>query len=278
MAAGLVSHNVTTSPGVTFAVISWVPDTSAPDVGARPVHIAFDTTGAEVLTAAQVTSLLAALAAGATSMAKAEDVASANADVGVPAMAIQKATPADTAGTDGDYAMLQMSVGRLWTDAQSHGDVASDAVDSGNPVKVGARAIAGLSTATLVSAADRVDSVAGLDGAQIVRPHCGLEDIVSAVATCTAGANTSAISAQGAGIKVYVTSVIIRNAGTSNGNLLLTDGTGGTTKADIPFPASTGTVWNPPVPLPFSANTAIFVDPSGSDNIIVTVIGFKSKV
>ncbi len=59
-----------------------------------------------------------AIAAGATSFVKLEDVASADADAGVPAMAIQKATPADTAGTDGDYAMLQMSAGRLWASAK----------------------------------------------------------------------------------------------------------------------------------------------------------------
>lgn len=58
-----------------------------------------------------------AVAAGATSFVKLEDVASADADAGVPAMAIQKATPANTAGTDGDYAMLQMSAGRLWASA-----------------------------------------------------------------------------------------------------------------------------------------------------------------
>ena len=57
------------------------------------------------------------LAAGATAIAKAEDVASADADVGVPAMAVRKATPANTSGTDGDYEMLQMSGGRLWTSA-----------------------------------------------------------------------------------------------------------------------------------------------------------------
>ena len=45
----------------------------------------------------------ATLAAGATAIAKAEDVASADADVGVPAMAVRKATPANTSGTDGDY-------------------------------------------------------------------------------------------------------------------------------------------------------------------------------
>lgn len=57
------------------------------------------------------------LAAGATNIAKAEDVASADADVGVPAMAVRKATPANTSGTDGDYEMLQMSAGRLWASA-----------------------------------------------------------------------------------------------------------------------------------------------------------------
>jgi hypothetical protein len=86
--------------------------------------MAFDSSGLEVLTAAQVISLLGKLdtlhtdlGAGAATIAKAEDVASANADVGVPAMAIRKATPANTSGTDGDYEMLQISAGRLWVDA-----------------------------------------------------------------------------------------------------------------------------------------------------------------
>ena len=59
----------------------------------------------------------ATVAAGATNIAKAEDVASADADVGVPAMAVRKATPANTSGTDGDYEMLQISGGRLWASA-----------------------------------------------------------------------------------------------------------------------------------------------------------------
>ncbi len=66
---------------------------------------------------AQVTSFGGSPAAGATSIAKAEDVASADADVGVPAMAVRKATPANTSGTDGDYEFLQISAGRLWASA-----------------------------------------------------------------------------------------------------------------------------------------------------------------
>jgi hypothetical protein len=64
-----------------------------------------------------ITTLPVSLASGAAAIAKAEDVASADADVGVPAMAVRKATPANTSGTDGDYEMLQMSAGRLWVDA-----------------------------------------------------------------------------------------------------------------------------------------------------------------
>jgi hypothetical protein len=49
---------------------------------------------------------------------KAEDAASANGDKGIVVHAVQKATPADTAGTDGDYAPLQMSGGRLHVSTQ----------------------------------------------------------------------------------------------------------------------------------------------------------------
>jgi hypothetical protein len=76
------------------------------------------TVGSHAVTNAGTFAVQATIASGATSIAKAEDVASADADVGVPAMAIQKASPADTAGTDGDYAMLQMSAGRLWASAK----------------------------------------------------------------------------------------------------------------------------------------------------------------
>lgn len=55
--------------------------------------------------------------ASATNFTKAEDAASANADVGVANLAVRKATPANTSDTDGDYEMLQMSAGRLWTSA-----------------------------------------------------------------------------------------------------------------------------------------------------------------
>jgi hypothetical protein len=63
--------------------------------------------------------------AGASSFVKLEDAASVDADAGVPAMAVRKAAPANTSGTDGDYEMLQMSAGMLWTNAMGLGATCS---------------------------------------------------------------------------------------------------------------------------------------------------------
>jgi hypothetical protein len=158
--------------------------------------------------------------------------------------------------------------------------VAHDAVDSGTPYKQGGRAVAGLSGITLVAAADRTDFLSGIDGAQYVRPHCGLEDIVSGVLANTDGASTSVIAAQGAGVKTYITSVIIANTSATAVTVDLRDGAAGSVKATFPVPANTsGVVCNLPVPLPFSANTAVCMDGSAAaSTVTTTLIGFKSKV
>jgi hypothetical protein len=160
------------------------------------------------------------------------------------------------------------------------GDIAHDAADSGNPEKMGAKAIAGLSTATLVAAADRTQLYAGLDGALITRPHCGLEDLVSGLAAITDGSSTSVIASAGAGVKNYITSVMIANTSADPVTVDLRDGAAGSVKATLPVPANTsGVVCNFPVPLGFSAATAVCADPSAAaSTITVTLLGFKSKV
>lgn len=75
-----------------------------------------DNAGSLTVDNAGTFAVQATLAAGAAAIAKAEDVASADADVGVAAMAVRKATPANTSGSDGDYEFFQMSAGRLWVD------------------------------------------------------------------------------------------------------------------------------------------------------------------
>jgi len=155
--------------------------------------------------------------------------------------------------------------------------VAHDAADSGAPYKQGFKATTSLAGLTLVANADRF---AGVDGAQIVRPHCNLEDIVSGVAAITDGSSTSVIASAGAGVKNYITSAIFSNSSATAVTVDLRDGAAGTVKATFPVPANvSGAVCNLPVPLPFSAATAVCADPSAAaTTVTVTLIGFKSKV
>jgi hypothetical protein len=155
--------------------------------------------------------------------------------------------------------------------------LANDSVDVGGPIKVGSKAIAGQSTATLVSAADRVENYAGLDGVQLTRPHCGLEDIVTGNATDTTGNSTQCIAAQAAGIKTYLTSIILCNTSLTAVTVDIKDGS--TVKVSLPLPAGSGCVFNPPVPIPGTAATAWNFDGSAAATTVTcSMVGFKSKV
>lgn len=155
--------------------------------------------------------------------------------------------------------------------------VAHDAVDSGSPYKQGGRAVAGMSGITLVAAADRTDSLHGIDGAQYVRPHCGLEDIVTGNATNTDGTSTSCIASSGAGVKTYLTSVVLCNTSATAITVDIKDGA--TTKISLPVPAGSGCIFNPPIPIPGTAATAWNFDPSAAATTVTcSMVGFKSKV
>lgn len=287
------------------------------------------------------------LAAGATAIAKAEDVASADADVGVPAMAVRKATPANTSGADGDYEFLQMSAGRLWTStavdtalpagtnaigklaansgvdigdvdvttcgtitpgtaatnlgkaedaahttgdvgvmalsvrsntaaatsgtdgdyqplitdtngrlhvvnsAGVAGDVAHDAADSGNPVKVGG--VARQTNPTAVADADRVNATYDDLGRQVV--------VLSQVRDLTGHQHTQIASSSSettivtavASTFLDLTSLVLTNQTATAVNCTIKDSTAGTTRMIIALPASGGAVLNFPVPVTQSA-------------------------
>ncbi len=140
------------------------------------------------------------------------------------------------------------------------GDIAHDGADSGNPVKIGGKAAAGLSTVTLTAAADRTQVHIGVDGAIPTHPHCLLEDIVTGNATNTDGTATVCIAAQSAGIKTYLTSIVLCNTSATAITVDIKDGS--TTKVSLPLPAGSGCVFNPPVPIPGTAATAWNFDPS----------------
>lgn len=135
-----MADNITLNAGSGGAVLMTDQDASAPQAHAQMIKLVFgaldtftlvtSSTGLPVgdaggsLTVDDGGSSLtvdgtvtATLGNSTTGPQKAEDVASADGDVGIPALAVRKATPANTSGSDGDYEFLQMSAGRLWVDA-----------------------------------------------------------------------------------------------------------------------------------------------------------------
>lgn len=107
---------------VEFAGTAAATNNGTANAQTQRVTIASDSTGQVTVAAGSATmgsiaSITTSITPGtaAANLGKAEDAASADADVGVAAMAVRKATPANTSGTDGDYEPLQMSAGRVWT-------------------------------------------------------------------------------------------------------------------------------------------------------------------
>lgn len=181
-------------------------------------------------------------------------------------------------GSNNDVTITSGTVTTVTTLA--NGQTAHDSAVTGSPLRVGAKAETALSGITLVADGDATDLHAGVDGVLITRPHCNLEDIVSGVAAITDGSSTSVIAAAGSGVKIYITSVIIANSSATAVSVDIRDGAAGTVKATFPAPPDMGGVVHAlPVPIPFSANTAVCADPSASASTIsVTLVGFKSKV
>ncbi len=101
-------------------------------------------------------------------------------------------------------------------DVTATGNVAHDAVDSGSPVKTGAKAIAHGTNPTAVAAADRTDLYANRAGVPFVIG--GHPNIVTVRANYTAAQTNAAIVTIGASLKIVVTrlSVTADNANTAD--------------------------------------------------------------
>ena len=176
---------------------------------------------------------------------------------------------------------LDVNIGAGSVAATSAGDVAHDAVDNGNPVKQGAKATTALQSITTVADADRTHLYAGVDGVLITREHSNLESMASGTMSNTDGASTvmTGFAAAGAGVKWYITDVIMSNSSGTNITVDLRDGTAGSVKATFPVPANGGVVHRFAVPVAFTANTAVAIDASAAATTLnVTLCGFKSKV
>ena len=144
---------------------------------------------------------------GATNLGKAEDAIAASGDTGVAVLAVRDDVISSDAA-DGDYTFLKTnSLGELYV-----GGVANDAVDAGNPVKIGAMARA--TDPTAVADADRVNIMADVLGKVVQLPYAITPKHFQYAAASGGEVGTAdvAIKAAGAaGVRNYVTSVDIVN-------------------------------------------------------------------
>jgi hypothetical protein len=168
-----------------------------------------------------------------------------------------------------------------WTVTASNtvGNIAHDSADSGNPVKIGA--VARSSDPTAVANGDRANLYTDLNGKLIIIPYSLPENQVygSNASAITDTTSTSIIAAAGAGIRNYITSIIVTNSHSTVGTLVkITDGSGGTLLAQG-YAAAGGGGWSLTLPTPIktTANTALHaVCGTTGANVYVTAVGYKA--
>jgi hypothetical protein len=160
------------------------------------------------------------------------------------------------------------------------GGTPHDSVDSGNPVKIGAKAETSPSGITLVADGDRTDLYADADGIQLVKPFTAFGDILVERVTNTDGnATASTVFGATASARNCITTIAVYNSSATNGFIDFRDGTGGTVLFTLPVPAQGGSITNFPLPLrQTTANTAFAYDVSAAlTTVYISLIGFKSK-
>lgn len=187
--------------------------------------------------------------------------------------------PKAAVSADGDTVDWWMDLcGRAYVLAQS--GVAHDApvTQLVQPLLGGAYASSALSGVTLVGNADLTRLMAGLDGVQIVRPHCNLEDILTGDITVTDGSCTTLIAAPGAGLKAYLTTATFSNTCSTAVTVQLKNA--GVTVHTVPVKGSTsGATVTFPVPLPGVVNGGWGAHPSAAaSSVFISAVGFRSRV
>lgn len=155
------------------------------------------------------------------------------------------------------------------------GDAAHDAAIAGNPVRVGGRAVNAELTA--VANGDTADLVTDLVGKQIVMPYANPENFLSGVTSAITGtSDTSVIGAQGAGVRIYVTQILVTNSHATVGTVVnIKDNT---TTIYTGYAAALGGGFSItfPVPLRLAANVALqAANATTGSNTYVSASGYK---
>lgn len=161
-----------------------------------------------------------------------------------------------------------------------NGNVAHDAVDSGNPQKIGGKA-SNVEPAAVSATGDRANCYTDMVGKLVVLPYANPENFVSgAITTAMTGTtSTSLVAAPASGLRNYITTIIASNAHATVGtDIVIQDGSGGTTLLTIPAAAVYGgSVITLPVPLrqPTTATAIFCANVTTGASTKVSAVGYK---
>lgn len=186
-------------------------------------------------------------------------------------------------GSDGtNYRSIKTSsAGVLQTDVLTapttpiNGTVAHDGVDSGNPIKLGARARS--SSIGAVAENDRTDLISTLLGKLLTQPYALPGLLTSGSANSTGTGNTQVIAAPGAGLRIYITTLIVSNMHASvSTKVQIKSATTSTGYPVIPAPfGGGGAALSLPAPLRFGVNEAVqFANATTGADVDVSAIGY----
>lgn len=166
---------------------------------------------------------------------------------------------------------LDVDVTRVTGTVTVGGGVAHDGADSGNPQKIGTRARS--TVVTSVASDDRADAVGTLQGYVVTYPYALPQSALTGTASATGTSDTAVIAAQGAGITINVTTLVIYNDSTTNAYVNIKDGS--TTRLVVPAPAKGGATITLPSPLRLTANTALnFASSASVTTMHVSAVAF----
>jgi hypothetical protein len=214
-----------------------------------------------------------AITAGSGTTIASDDCASVHYQVVKLADGTNESTTGIYAGSGANANALRVTVS---TDDPVLKSVAHDAADSGNAVKIGAKAISAAPTA--VAALDRSDLYADLYGQLRVNDvhinhWSAFEDETDATA------NDEIKAAPGAGLSLYVTDLIVSNDATAAITFKLMEDTGGTPTAvsgTFKVAVSSSLVINFRTPIKLTAAKNLGYTATGTSNYTVQVCGFTA--
>lgn len=199
-----------------------------------------------------ITGLLTSVVPGvaATSLGKAEDAAHVSGDTGVAMWGVRRDSVISGAGTDGDYASLNLDAnGRLYVN--NAGDTAHDAVDAGNPIKFGG--VARTTNPTAVADADRVNASFDRLGRLLVALDGPRELLIENTITLSSTTETSLLAAIASTFQ-DLTIIWMTNTSSTPVRVDIRDVTGGAVRFSF-FLAASGGGAAPPIFRPLKQTT-----------------------